>query len=147
MAKKIKNILISVLLLVILFFIMCPIVNDISAKKVMNDISSIPLPENTQIVEKFSQAGKLTGNGNGMQFIGAVLVKSNLSLEEMDKYYSAYRETEWDCIVKQQETKEIDIIEHGSFSFQTDVSNGHYYVIYSWGEGIFPFRDFDLRGN
>lgn len=126
----------------------CPIVNDISAKQVMRDIDAIPLPDNTQVAARFSRAGKLVGNGNGMQFFGTVLLESELSLEELDQYYSAYRKTDWDYIVKEQKTQSIDVIEHGLASFETEMSDEkNYYIIYSWGEGISPFQDFDLRGN
>ena len=147
MKRGSRIILTVIFLLVILFFSSCPIVNNISAKRIIADIESAPLPQNTHAVESFSQAGKLVGNGNGMQFFGAILIESDLSLEELNKYYSLYRETLWDYIVKVQDTRNIDIIEHGTFSFETDVSNGNFYIVYSWGSGISPFQDFDLRGH
>lgn len=147
MKKGIKIILTVVFLFVILFFISCLIVNNISAKRIIADIESIPLPQNTYAVESFSHAGKLVGNGNGMQFFGAILIESDLSLEELEKHYSLYRETLWDYVVEVQDTRNIDIIEHGTFSFKTDVSNGSFYIVYSWGDGISPFQDFDLRGH
>lgn len=134
--------------MLIFFLISCPVVNDISAKQVMRDIDAIPLPDNTQVAARFSRAGKLVGNGNGMQFFGAVLLESELSLEELDQYYSSYRKTDWDYIVQEQKTQNIDVIEHGSASFETELVNGKiYYIVFSWGNGISPFQDFDLRGN
>ncbi|MCH5256021.1 MAG: hypothetical protein J1D87_01960 [Lachnospiraceae bacterium] len=138
----------TIFVAIILFFVSCPIVNDISAEDLVKNIESIPLPENTQVVEKLSRAGKLVGNGNGMQFFGVVLLESKLPLEELEEYYSSYRKTQWDYIVEIQKTPYIDIIENGSLSFKTDMSNEkRYYIVYSWGNGISPFRDFDLRGN
>ena len=145
--KGLKIVLTTVFTAVTLFFILCPIVNNLSAKWVMEDIDSIPLPENTQAVERYSRAGKLVGNGNGMQFFGAILIESELPLEELDTYYSSYREAPWDYIVEAQRTQRIDVIEHGSFSFETDVSIGEFYIVYSWGDGISPFQDCDLRGH
>ena len=147
MKKGIKIIFTIVFIFAILFFISCPIVNNISAKRIIADIEAIPLPQNTHMVESFSQTGKLVGNGNGMQFFGAILIESDLSLEELDKHYSLYRETPWDYIVEVQDTRNIDIIEHTAFSFETDVSNGNFYIVYSWGNGVSPFQDFDLRGH
>ena len=146
--KIILVIFVIIFTMLILFLISCPVVNDISAKQVLRDIADIPLPNHTQTVAKFSRAGKLVGNGNGMQFFGAVLLESELALEELDQYYSSYRKTEWDYIVKEQRTQSIDVIEHGLASFETEMSDEkNYYIIYSWGEGISPFQDFDLRGN
>lgn len=82
-----------------------------------------------------------------MQFLGIILLKSDLSLEEINTHYTSYKNDNWDYFVALQKTQEIDIVEHGKFSFGTDISNGTYYVVYSWGKGISPFRDFDLRGN
>lgn len=145
--KTIKFMLVFVVAAVILFLISCPIINDISAKGIIKDITSLPLPEKTDMVEEFSQAGKLIGCGNGMQFFGAILIKSDLTLEEIDRHYAAYRDVEWEYIVEAQETQDIAVIEQGAFSFETDVSDGGYYIVYSWGDGMSPFRDFDLRGN
>ncbi|MDE7446183.1 MAG: hypothetical protein K2N15_10870 [Lachnospiraceae bacterium] len=145
--KIIKFMPIFVVSAIILFLISCPIINDISAKGIIKDITALPLPEKTDVVEEFSQARKLIGCGNGMQFFGAILIKSDLPLEEIDRHYSAYRDVEWEYIVKEQETQDIDVIEHGAFSFDTDVSAGEYFIVYSWGDGMSPFRDFDLRGN
>lgn len=147
MGKGIRIISTVIFVSVILFFISCPIVNNISARRVIGDIESIPLPQSTQIADQFSRAGKLVGNGNGMQFFGAILIESELSLEDLDQHYSLYRQTPWDYIVKVQGTQTIDVIEHGVFSFETDVSNGQFYIVYSWGNGIPPFKDFDLRGH
>ena len=36
------------------------------------------------LIESLSEAGRLTGNGNGLQYFGAVLIRSELSLEELD---------------------------------------------------------------
>lgn len=147
MKKGIRIIPAIIFVSVILFLIACPIVNNIFAKRIIKDIESIPLPQNTQMAEQFSHAGKLVGNGNGMQFLGVILIESELSLEELDKHYSSYRDTPWDYIVEVQDTQNIDIIEHDTFSFETDVSNGKFYIVYSWGNGISPFQDFDLRGH
>lgn len=147
MKKEFGIILTVVFVLIILFLISCPIINNVFAKRVASDIESVPLPPNTQMAEKFSKAGKLTGNGNGMQFFGAVLIESQLSSEELNKYYSSYRKTEWDYIVAVQDTQNIDEIEHGDYSFETDVSNGQFYIVYSWGDGVSPFQYFDLRGH
>lgn len=131
----------------VILLITSPIVNNITAKKVVADIHNIPLPENTKIIEEVSQAGKLTGNGNGMQFFGAVLVESSLTLEEIEKYYSNYRENDWSYLVEKQTNQKIEAVEHHTISFKSDVRGKNCYIIYSWGEGISPFEYLDLRAN
>lgn len=145
--KRTKIVIVVLIMSAMVFFISCPIINDYSAKDVTRDILLLPLPEKTEVIEEFSQAGKLVGNGNGMQYLGAVLIKSDLSLEAIDEHYSAYRKTQWNYVIEEQKTQNIDVIEHGIYSFKTDVSKKGYYIVYSWGNGIPPFEYFDLRGN
>ena len=145
MLKAIKWFFITIFLLVLVFLISVPIANDFSARQTADDIASLPLPQNTRIVERFSRAGNMVGNG--MQFFGAVLLESDLSLEELEKHYAAYREKDWYYNVEVQDTQKINAIDHGYRSFKTDVSNGNFYIVYSWGDGISPFRDFDVRGH
>ena len=147
MRRGSKIVLTTIFVLMILFLISCPIVNNIFANRIIADIESVPLPQDTQIAERFSQAGNLVGNGNGMQFFGAILIESELSFEDLNKHYSLYRETPWEYIVEVQDTQNIDVIEHGTFAFETDVSNRNFYIVYSWGNGLSPFQDLDLRGH
>lgn len=150
MGKKIAKVAYIIFILVILFIISCPIVNNITARFVISDVKSVPLPPNTQVAEQFSRAGKIVGDGNGMQYLGVVLMESDLSLEELDQYYSSYREAEWEYIVEVQDTQNVDTLENvhcDPYTLKTDISTGQYYIVYSWGSGISPFRDLDLRGH
>ena len=104
--------------------------------------------EKTEYMESVSKAAKMTGNGNGMQYLGAILLESELSLAELEKYYADYREDEWDCMVESQEGQKVNCIEHGTLSFDTEMaSDKKYYIVYSWGSGIELFSDLDIRGH
>ena len=96
--KKLK--LVGILAAVVLIggVISIPLINNYTAYKVERALCEIPLPEEAELIESLSQAGKLTGNGNGMQYFGAILIRSDLSLKELDAYYSGYRSNEWDCL-------------------------------------------------
>ena len=54
----------------LLFAVVIPVVNNAIALGVENDLKNIPLPEKTELVESTSKAGKLVGNGNG--YVGVV---------------------------------------------------------------------------
>ena len=143
---KIMGMTLAVILVVLL--VATPIVNNYSASKIEKQLLALPLPEKTEYIESISKAGKMTGNGNGMQFLGAMLVQSELTLEELDAYYAAYRKNQWDCMVEVQESQILEFVEHGELSFLTDISPEEgYFVIYSWGEGIELFEILDVRGN
>lgn len=126
-----------------------PIVNDYSANKIAETLCAIPLPESTEFVESVSQAGKFVGNGNGMQYFGAILIKSDLSLEQLEVHYSAYREDQWDCLIEEQNGQKIDVFDRTSLlKFKSELApSENYYILYSWGSGISPFDELDLRGH
>ena len=118
------------------------------AKNVVKKIEDTPLPERTEYVESVYLAGKLVGNGNGMQYFGAILIKSEQSLDELMKYYEDYNDDNWQFFVEKQRDNIIQIIEHGNLSFKANInSDTDYYIVYSWGEGNSLFSDLDIRGH
>ena len=121
--KKIK--LVGILAAVVLIgsVISIPLINNHTAYKVEKALCEIPLPEETELIESLSQAGKLTGNGNGMQYFGAILIRSDLSLEELDAYYSGYRSNEWEYLVDIQEGQEIEVVDHSTLQFAEQIES------------------------
>ena len=137
--------IIPIILLVVVFAVSVPFVNDFSAKNVENSLLEIELPENTQMVESVSKAGKLVGNGNGMQYFGAMLIKSEQTLEELTAYYA---DVNAEIVVKAQTSQEIACLEHAQLSFTAEITEEeNYYIVYLFGEGIAPFSQLDLRGH
>ena len=97
--KKLKIVGILAAAILICESLSIPLINNHTAYKVEKALCEITLPEKTELIESLSQAGKLTGNGNGMQYFGAILIRSELSLEELETYYSDYRSNEWEYLV------------------------------------------------
>lgn len=146
--KKIKKILLIIFItLLLLFFICIPITNNLIAARVESKIKDIPLPKDTEIIDSISIAGKLTGNGNGMQYFGAILIKSNLDIIELENYYKSYRKNEWSLNIKKQDTAYIDVIEHGEHSFSTKDIQNNCYIIYSWESNKLDILSLDIRGH
>ena len=145
--KKLK--LVGILAAVVLIgsVISIPLINNYTAYKVERALCEIPLPEEAELIESLSQAGKLTGNGNGMQYFGAILIKSELSLEELDAYYSDYRSNEWEYLVETQKGQSIEVIDHGTLQFTEEIKGSGYYIVYSWGSGNSPLEELDIRGH
>ena len=84
--KKLEIVRILAAAILIGGVISIPLINNHTAYKVEKALCEILLPEETELIESLSQAGKLTGNGNGMQYFGAILIRSELSLEELETY-------------------------------------------------------------
>ena len=145
--KKLK--LVGMLVAVVLIggVISISFINNNIAYKVEKELCETPLPEKTELIESISRAGKLTGNGNGMQYFGAILIRSDLSLEELDAYYSGYRSNEWECLVETQEGQSIELIDHETLQFSVEIKDSCYYILYSWGSGNSLLEELDIRGH
>lgn len=147
--KIAKYLFVAAIVFCIIGILSIPIVNDWTAKKVEQDLLELSTPEDTVVIDSISKAGKFTGNGNGMQYFGAILVKSELSIDELDVFYEEFRDDEWDCIVVNQKQAQSDFFGYNDelrFS-KYDEEKGDFFIIYSWGDGISPFDILDLRGH
>ena len=117
-----------------------PLSNDRAARNVEQQLVSITLPENTELVESVSKAGKLTGNGNGMQYFGAMLIKSDLTPDELSDFYSG-------AVVKKQTSQKIEVVEHEQMSFETVIDGDDYYIVYMFDGSSSFFANLDIRGH
>lgn len=146
MSKVKKAVIITVvvlLLIPVILTVVITVVNDDTAAGIERELVSLPLPEKTVFVESLSKAGKLSGNGNGMQYLGVMLITSELSLEQLKAYYGQYD----DCYVYEQEASEIERL-HGSLSFKTGPVPENAYMVEMWGDSpSWFFSEFDIRGH
>lgn len=156
--KVMKKVLKIIVLLIILLLILLPIyilfMNNIIAYNTKRKLEKTELPENTAIIDSISIAGKVTGNGNGMQYFGAILIKTDLSENELNQYYKRYRENDWSFIIHKQNSSKIDVIDclHYEFKKYNDNEKDKYYIIYSFGSAKNVFlgdilEEFDIRGH
>lgn len=153
--KRIFLILVIVIItLPIISYIGIVVTNNIIADKIEKELVAYALPPNTDLMDSISIAGKLTGNGNGMQYMGAILVDSELSKQELKEYYSS----EFEYIeVRKQETANIDFINTSNYSFNnfSEINKDYCYSITCWdddrgekfGEFIAKLLDIDIRGH
>ncbi len=90
--KKSVKIIIVLLLLPLVFDIAIMLTNTIIADRVETQLLEIDLPEKTQLADSMSTAQRLYGNGNGMQYIGQLLVTTELTEEELRGYFNCINE-------------------------------------------------------
>ena len=145
--KKRTIIIVTIVVVLLVFLVSIPIVNDGIAKKTAEKIKDTDIPNTSEYVESFSTAGKLVGNGNGMQYFGGILIKSELSLEELKTYYSQFAQNEWEYIVENQTGRDVQIIEHGILTLSTDIEGDNYFIVYSWGDNDTVIDELDIRGH
>ena len=145
-----KFLIVTIFIVVIsisLFGVVIPLANNHYAKQVEKELRETPLPERTEIIDSVSLAGKLVGNGNGVQYFGAILLKSKLSLNDLEDYYSVYQKNEWSYVVEPQENQSITVVDHSKISFSEMVDDEAYYIVYSWGDGPDLLEELDFRGH
>jgi len=90
-----------------------------------------------------------------MQYFGAVLLKSDLSLEELYDHYRPYRQGLYDCLVEPQSGATIrpsgeELNSTVKLAFRDPVQGEGYYILYTWGTAPAWLRDLldiDLRGH
>ena len=125
-----------------------PIVNDLHVYRAERRLCSLPLPAGAEIVDSLSAAGKLTGNGNGMQYFAAILLRADASPEELEAHYAAYRRSPWDAVTTEQHGTAVECIEHGDMHFDyTPLAGERYYIVYTWADSLPFFAQIDLRGH
>ncbi len=101
--------------------------------------------EGIEIVETVSDYGKLNGNGNGINYFGAVLVKAE-NPDVLDTIVSLNRDFDVMDYYK-QEKREIDLnyAEHAHLSFENLSTD--YYVVWFY-QGEHPMSNpLDIKGH
>ena len=139
--------ILTLVVLLLMFLLSIPIVNDNVAKKTAERIKDTQLPNDSEYVESFSAAGKLVGNGNGMQYLGGILIRSEQSLEALKMYYSQFSQNEWEFIVENQKGRNVSMIEQGTLRLESDAEGDNYFIVYTWGDNDTIFDALDIRGH
>jgi hypothetical protein len=123
-------------------------VNDVVAGEVEGRLIDLPLPQGAELVDSMSQAGRIVGNGNGMQYVGALLLRSSDSLSELQRFYDEQRQSaDLAITVTPSDALENDGF-HGAHGFLGSSGERGTYVVYGWGSAPGEiFENFDLRGH
>lgn len=143
--RTVATVILGVVLIIAGFAVSVPVVNDATARDVEAELVRLPLPVGAERIDSIAQAGKLVGNGNGMQYLGALLIRSDQSLEQLRSFYHAYDDPAVDVI----STTGTEIGEfHGASGFLARPGEAGTFVVYAWGHGPgWLYEDFDLRGH
>lgn len=149
--KIIRGIMIILAALLLLIALVIPIVNNAIALGVERELKTLPLPADTRCVESISIAAKVSGNGNGMQYYGALLLESELSLEKLQAHYAAYAGDRMNfAIVKPQEGQQLPGVDH-PYTFTSVLEEGKaYYGVYGYdySEKVLQgWLNMDIRGH
>lgn len=123
-----------------------PLVNNSVALGIENRLKDLPLPEQTVLLDSYSAAGRYDGSGESIRYFGAVLLQSELSLEELQEYYAAAAP---DCVAAVQAGQTIACVGGGKLAFRIQPPEEGSYIVYQLdrsshvGQG---WLNLDIRG-
>ncbi|MDL2287435.1 hypothetical protein LJB90_02595 [Eubacteriales bacterium OttesenSCG-928-G02] len=119
--------------------------NDKKLDNLEKHLLKTKLPEDTEIIEAQSVLGKLNGNGNGMDYLATVLIKSEKTLAELKGYYMLY-----EIEVQKQDSPEFinKLLEHKNIIYKSNLNfeEYDYYTIYI-SKSNYADSLFDIRGH
>lgn len=131
------------------FALICPAINDAKAGRIERELTDMPLPSNTEILETASFCGNTSGTGNHIEIWAGVLIYSSLSENEIHQFFSDY-EMVWTVPkdLTEQYPAPRDFIDfsffngQGFYSGQTQAVG--YYIIGGYYEAV---TQHDIRGH
>ncbi len=148
--QKVKKFFVTFLVLVVLAavgtLVAAIIVDNTTSSNIEEELKSIPLPKSTSIQASISRTGKLTGTGS-LQYYGALFLKSNLSLGELQLYYDQNYKGDLAIKVISFDSAPNEFGENfdKDLRFGYHSSGKNYYILYAFAAGQEPFPMLDYR--
>ncbi|SKB80538.1 hypothetical protein SAMN06296386_105262 [Lachnospiraceae bacterium] len=108
--------------------------NNSVARQTLYALQDIPVPSKTVLIEGTSDVGYSEENHSHMYYIGAILIRSKLSLEELRSYYSSFSNDEYIFHVTKQDSQDIVCNNRSTgLKFASSIDDSDYYLVYSQG--------------
>ena len=126
--------------------------NNRIAEDLRKQVAGCMLPLGTELVDSAAVAGKMEGNGNGMQYYGAALIHSDLDEGPLRTWYEAQLPKEEYIWLTRRES---ELFDSSTRLFKDYEDDGHYwFVMLSRYNPIGKdatlldgLRDIDIRGH
>jgi hypothetical protein len=146
--------LLALVLLIIAVSALGPLYNDSVLNSFSQQLYNCSLPEETVLVEKHKICGKLNGNGDGMDFLACILIKSEKTINELEKHFESLefkgaktssKMAEIQILTVMEPELKTEYLENGEITFSLiNSSDQKYYAIVIYDGGYWNF--FDGRG-
>lgn len=139
-------------------FLVVPIYNNFQLSRFSRQLWDLEFPQGIVVLEEDKENGKLNGNGNSMDYLACVLVKSEKPQDELEEFleskkFHRVRDHEKECRDKEVVKVESDnlqskYLEHETITFEslsdeTEFQGYYALIIYDGGYD----SSFDIRGH
>ena len=124
-----KKTFIALLVLAILLYVGIVLSNDRIAEDLRKQVAECMLPPNMELVDSVAVAGKMEGNGNGMQYFGAVLLHSALDEGPLRVWYEAQLPDEDEIWISVSRQRTPELFEYQKPRFRAFEDDGHYWCV------------------
>ena len=104
--RRIISIILALALVLALAYTGIVLVNNHIAGELEAKLKGFPLPPGASLMDSLSIAGN-QGNGNGMQYYGAILIDSGLSEGVLRTHYSLLETREDELVIERQTGPEL----------------------------------------
>ncbi len=119
-------------------------VNNASAQQLEARLQEIPLPPDTKLVDSGWAAQRLAAAGNGMQYAGALLIRSELGLADLEAFYDVHGSDGYVIATNDERLGRVSLI----FDADHDLAQPDLFMIVSSDEPKGgSIRQLDLRGH
>lgn len=88
MKKRVLFVIPVIIFIVVVPYVVFPILNDTKANNLKEEMLSQAMPEKTELVEIVAGCGNTSGTGDHTEVLVCLLVKSELSAEELYEFFS-----------------------------------------------------------
>ena len=145
--KRLARLALIPLVLLLLLAAIClavPAINDRTAAELEHTLLDAPRPADAVLIDHACAAGKLTGNGNGMQYFAVIVIRTALSADVLDAHYAPLRRSSFDFLLCP--AADADRLPLTHLDLLPDYPDDAWFV-FSWGDSSFPLCDLDLRAH
>ena len=149
-----KSLVFLLIAFLVWWLVLIPIGNNLILNKYVKELKQYDTGSDYEIIEQISACGKLYGNGNGMEYMVMLLIKSNKELEETSMTGSW--EGTWVIRADNKERLDDGLLNvHGAYRTENMLevlekleSRDGYYILYSLHSAEWDsFWTWDIRAH
>ncbi len=148
--RVIRGVMVVLAAVLLLLGLGVPVANNALAMGEARSLAALPLPEDTTVAETVSLAVRVTNPRGSMQYVGAILLESGRSLEELQGYFAQYTaDLTQPYYVARVQKQTLALTEDTTLTFREPVEESGYYVVYRIRTGGYALQwwlDMDMRG-